>query len=111
VATRTVLRHREGDLLKRARNDSTVGTLVERLAVLVFFADPYSPWQHGSNETTKGLLRPDLPKGADSSRYTQREVNAIAHGLNTRPRKCLNFATPLEVSAPLRHHSPAARGP
>ena len=77
VATRTVPRHREGDLLKRARNDSTVGTLVERLAVLVFFADPYSPWQHGSNDTTKGLLRPDLSKGGDLSRYTQREVNAI----------------------------------
>ena len=77
MATRTVLRHREGDLLKRARNGSTVGTLVEGLAVLVFFADSYSPWQRGSNDTTKGLLRPDLSRGDDLSRHTQREVNAI----------------------------------
>ena len=70
-------RHREGDLLKGARKGSTVGTLVEGLAVLVFFADPYSPWQRGSNDTTTGLLRPDLSKGDDISRYTQREVNAI----------------------------------
>ena len=56
------------------------------------------------------LLRQYLPKGTDLSGYTQRELNAIAHRLNTRPRKCLNFATPLEVYAHLRHHSPVALG-
>ena len=84
--------------------------LAQRLAIRIFFADPYSPWPRGTNENTNGLLRPYLPKGTDVSGYTQRELNAIAHRLNTRPRKCLNCATPLEVSAQLRHHSPGARG-
>ena len=84
--------------------------LAQRLAIRVFFADPYSPWQRGTNENTNGLLRQYLPKGTDLSGYTQRELNAIAHRLHTRPRKCLDFATPLEVYAHLRHHSPVALG-
>lgn len=84
--------------------------LAQRLTIQVFFADPHSPWQRGSNENTNGLLRQYLPKGADLSGYTQRELNTIAHRLNTRPRKCLTFATPLEVYAQLRHHSHVALG-
>ena len=76
----------------------------------VYFCDPHSPWQRGSCENTNGLLRQFLPKGTDLSRYTQRELNAIAYRLNTRPRKCLHFATPLEVYAQLRHDSPVALG-
>ena len=84
--------------------------LAQRLAIQIFFADPYSPWQRGTNENTNGLLRQYLPKGPDLSGYTQRERNALAHRLNTRPRKCLNFATPVEVYTHLRHHSPVALG-
>ena len=82
----------------------------ERLAIRVFFANPYSPWQRGAHENTNGLLRQSLPKGTDLSGYTPHELNAIAHRLNTRPRTCLNFATPLEGYAHLRPHVPVALG-
>ena len=84
--------------------------LAQQLAVQIFFADPYSPWQRGTDENTNGLLRQYLPKGTDLSGYTQRELNAMAHRLNTCPRQCLDVASPLEVYAHLRPHSPVALG-
>jgi transposase, IS30 family len=71
--------------------------LTERTGVAVFFADPHSPWQRGSNENTNGLLRQYLPKGTDLSGYSQDDLNAIAWKLNTRPRKLHGFRTPLQV--------------
>lgn len=62
--------------------------------VQVYFCDPKSPWQRGSNENTNGLLRQYLPRGKNISGYTQEELDEIALRLNTRPRKTLGFMTP-----------------
>jgi IS30 family transposase len=151
VEDRLVPGHWEGDLIKGARNQSAVGTLVERTSrlvllarmegataeaalagftcilnrvhmpmrktltydqgkemsrhqdltavtgVTVYFADPHSPWQRGSNENTNGLLRHYLPKGTDLSGLTQEELDTIAWKLNTRPRKLHGFRSPIEV--------------
>ncbi len=59
----------------------------------VYFCDPQSPWQRGSNENTNGLLRQYFPKGIALSSYTQAKLNAVARQLNARPRKTLNYET------------------
>jgi IS30 family transposase len=62
--------------------------------VNVYFCDPQSPWQRGSNENTNGLLRQYFPKGADLTGYSQGDLDAVALQLNSRPRKTLGFITP-----------------
>jgi transposase, IS30 family len=63
----------------------------------VYFADPYAAWQRGTNENTNGLLRYYFPKGCDFRSISEKEVAFVVKNLNTRPRKCLNYQTPLEV--------------
>src|SRR3954451_11565081 len=148
---RRVPGHWEGDLLIGKRNQTAIGTLVERASgfsllvplpdgykpehvapalarkvqtlpdalrrsltwdqgpemrdwkqvrvdagIDVFFCDPHSPWQRGSNENTNGLLRQYFPKGFDFSSVTEAELDAVADELNERPRKRLEFANPTE---------------
>jgi IS30 family transposase/catechol 2,3-dioxygenase-like lactoylglutathione lyase family enzyme len=130
---RAVPGHWEGDLLLGKR-PSAVVTLVERTSryvtlvalpdgykaeqvrpalaaavawfVVVYFCDPRSPWQRGSNENTNGLLRQYLAKGADLRQFNQAALDAIAAELNGRPRQTLGFQTPSQVLTEALHRSP-----
>jgi IS30 family transposase len=124
---RAVPGHWEGDLLLGKR-PSAVVTLVERASryvalpdgykaeqvrpavaaavawlVVVYFCDPRSPWQRGSNENTNGLLRQYLAKGADLRQFNQAALDAIAAELNGRPRQTLGFQTPSQVLTEALH--------
>lgn len=71
--------------------------LTANTGIAVYFCDPHSPWQRGSNENINGLVRQYLPKGTDLSGYSQEQLDAIADEINNRTRKGLGVRTPLAV--------------
>jgi IS30 family transposase len=77
-------------------------TLAKRLHIDIFFCDPHSPWQRGSNENTNGLIREYLPKGIDLSHFSHQQLSVFEQSLNHRPRKILGFRTPHEVFTALK---------
>jgi len=79
------------------REFSSHESISRRLDIDVYFADPYSSWQRGTNENTNGLLRQYLPKSRDFDTLTDHELASYNWQLNNRPRKCLNYQTPVEV--------------
>jgi IS30 family transposase len=84
-------------------DNGTENTLHEAITaktgVKCYFADPYASWQRGGNEQINGLVRRYLPKGTDFSRITNEEIAQIEWVINSRPRKCLGFKTPIEVAS------------
>jgi transposase, IS30 family len=94
----------------RGREMAKHKELSEKTKIKVYFADPHSPWQRGTNENTNGLLRQYFPKGTPLNGYTQRQLNRVADEMNGRPRKTLNWKMPHEVIDAIIINQPVALG-
>lgn len=90
----------------RGRELARHAELTASTGIRVYFCDPYSQWQRGTNENTNGLLRQYFPNGTDLSRYGRRELYAVADALNNRPRKIHRWNSPAEVFAEQLHSPP-----
>ena len=71
--------------------------MAKELNADIYFAQPYSSWQRGTNENTNGLIRRYLPKGTCFKNITQKYLDIIVEQINNRPRKCLGYKTPYEI--------------
>jgi IS30 family transposase len=87
----------------RGREMSQHQLFTKQTKVKVYFAHPYSPWERGTNENTNGLLRQFFPKGTDLSKHSYGRIKEVQNLLNERPRKVLNWDSPLEVFSKLLH--------
>ena len=90
------MRFREISIWDRGKEMADHKNFTLATKVQVYFCDPRSPWQRGSNENTNGLLRQYFPKGTDLSQFSQAYLNKIAKRLNQRPRETLEFETPAD---------------
>jgi IS30 family transposase len=103
------LKHYQADTLTLDNGSEFVNHehITKETGIMIYFADPYSSWQRGTNENTNMLLRGYLPKKHNIQNLTQDELNEIAQELNNRPRKRLGYKTPNEVYYQLTGESPS----